>query len=82
MKLLVNVHIPAISESYDILIPDTLRIKAVVTLIAGAVEDLSNHLYVASGEECLCSVEKNIMLRHNTTLEKYGISNGDHLVLI
>ena len=82
MKLLVNVYVPAISEHYDILIPDSLRIKNVVSLIASAVEELSNHMYVASGEECICSVEKNILLRPNTTLEKYGIGNGDHLIMM
>lgn len=82
MKLLVNVYIPAIAENYDILIPDSLRIKNVANLIAGIVEELSNYLYVASGEECLCSADKNIMLRANVTLKKYGIKNGDHLILM
>ena len=82
MKLLVNVYIPAISEKYDVLIPDNIRIKTVTTLISGTVEDLSNHRFISSGEECLCSVEKNILLRQNATLQKYGIKNGDHLVLM
>lgn len=82
MKLLVNVHIPAISQEYDILVPDSLRIKTVVSLIANAVSDLSNHLYVVSGEECLCSAEKNILLRGNVTLKQYGIKNGDHLIMM
>lgn len=82
MKILVNVHIPAISQEYDILVPDDLRIKTVVNLIASTVEGLSNRLYIASGEECLCSVEKNILLRQNATLEKYGIQNGDHLIMM
>ena len=82
MKVLVNVSIPAISESYDILIPDSLRIKSVVTMITDTVVTLSNRPFVPSGEECLCSVEKDILLRQNATLEKYGIKNGDHLVLI
>lgn len=67
---------------YDILVPCFMRIRSVTALIAGAVENLSNHMYVSSGEECLCSVEKNILLRHNATLEKYGIKNGDHLILM
>lgn len=82
MKVLVNVHIPAISEDYDILVPGSLRIKNVTTLVASTIEELSNHRYVASGEECLCSVEKNILLRQNATLEKYGIKNGDHLIMM
>lgn len=82
MKLLVNISVPAISEKYDILVPDDLRIKIAASLIANAVEELSGHRYVASGEECLCSAEKNILLRHNATLEKYGIQNGDHLIMM
>ena len=51
-------------------------------LIAGAVEGLSDHRYVVSGEECLCSNEKSILLRHNATLKQYGIQNGDHLIMM
>lgn len=82
MKFLVNVYVPAISENYDVLIPKSLRIKSVISLIAHTVEELSDHLYVASGEERLCSLEKNILLRQNATLEKYGIQNGDHLIMM
>ncbi len=82
MKLLLNVYVPAVGKKYDILVPDFLRIKSVTALIAGTVEELSNHLYVSSGEERLCSVEKNIVLRTNTTLQRYGIQHGDHLIMM
>lgn len=82
MKILVNIYIPAISQNYDVRIPDSLRIKNVVSMIADTVEELSRNLYVSSGDEQLCSVEKNILLRHNATLAQYGIQNGDHLVLM
>lgn len=82
MKLLVNVHVPAVSKRYDMLIPDSLRIKLVTTLIVQTVEELTNHLYVSSGEENLCSLERGNLLRQNATLEQYGIENGDHLILI
>lgn len=82
MKILLNIYVPAIGQKYDVLVPNFLRIKSVTTLVASAVENLSDHLYVSSGEECLCSAEKNIVLRANATLEKYGIKNGDHLVMM
>ena len=82
MKLLLNISIPAISQKYDILVPDSLRVKTIVSLIANTVSDLSNHLYVVSGEESLCSVEKNISLRPNATLKAYGIKSGDHLIMM
>lgn len=82
MKILVNVRIPAISENYDVLIPDDLRINDVISLISSAVESLSNHLYVASGEECLCSVEQNTLLSQEAALNAYKIQNGDHLIMM
>lgn len=82
MKVLVNVYVPAIAQGYDVLVPDDMRIRNVVSLIVGAVTESSSQLYAPSGEECLCSVEKNILLRANATLDKYGIQNGDHLILM
>ncbi len=82
MKILVNITVPAISGQYDILVPNSARIKNIVSLIASTVEDLSDHRYVASGFECLCSLEKNILLRPNATLDNYGIQNGDHLIMM
>ena len=82
MKELVSIYVPAVGLKYDILVPDDVRIKNIISLVAGAVENLSNHKYVASGEEYLYSAEKGILLRPNATLEKYGIQNGDHLVMM
>lgn len=82
MKLLLNISIPAMGESYDMFVPANLRVKSITTLIADACENLSGHLFISSGEERLCSVEKNIVLKSSFTLEKYGIQNGDHLMII
>ena len=82
MKILVNVTVPAISEQYDILLPDSLKIKNLIPLIAGAVEETSNHLFVSSGYEILCSIENNIRLDQHATFETYEIKNGDHLIMI
>lgn len=82
MKLLVNVYVPAIAAHYDILIPANLRIRNIANMIATTVEELSDHLYVASGEECLCSVDKQILFRQNATLEDYGVQNGSQLVMM
>ena len=82
MKILINVYVPAIGQKYDILVPHFLRIRGITALIAGAVENLSNHIYVSSGNEYLYSADKNILLRSNATLEQYGIQNGDHLVMM
>lgn len=82
MKILVSVSIPAISAKYDILVPNDLRIKTVVSLIADSVEELSNYKYVSSGDECLCYKEKAIIMKNNATLKRYGVQNGDHIIIM
>jgi uncharacterized ubiquitin-like protein YukD len=82
MKILVNVFVPSISKEYDILVPGNIRIRMVVGLIANCIEDLTDRNYVSSGEECLCSIEKDIILRDNATLNSYGIQNGHRLMII
>ena len=82
MKILVSIKVPAITERYDMMLPASMRIKSLIPLICETVEELSNNMYVASGRECLCSIEKNIQFRPNASLEQYGIQSGDHLILI
>ena len=82
MKVLVNVRVPAVSIQYDIFIPDSLQVQAAAALIASAAEELSSNVYVPSGVECLCSIEKNMRLRPNATIQSCGIKNGEHLILL
>ncbi|MBR2877001.1 MAG: hypothetical protein IKC01_07675 [Clostridia bacterium] len=63
MKLLLNICVPALGQNYDIFVPKTLRVKAVVSLVAETRENLFGHLYASSGEEWICSVDKNIVLK-------------------
>ena len=82
MKILVSIYIPGISEKQDIWLPKSLRIGDAVSMIAKTIEELSNHRYSVSGEECLCSADKNLLLKKESTLEDYGIKNGDLLVMM
>lgn len=82
MKVLVNVSVPTISENYDFLIPDFLKIKEVALLVSEAVAYLSNHRYVSSWQEMICLAEQEILLREDLTLKDYNIRNGDHLIIM
>ena len=82
MKQLVSLSVPAISQDFDILIPNDLEIIKVIPLLSEAVEVLSNHMYISSGEEILCSPEKNLVLIGSATLSGYGIQHGEKLVLL
>lgn len=79
MELLLNITVPAISESYDVLAPDFLTVSELIPLIANAVEDMSEHRYTSSGAEILCGDGTVFASQH--TLKHYSVANGDHLML-
>ncbi len=80
MKILLEIYVPSISESFDVLLPAFLTMRELTPLIAQAVEELSNRRYVSSSREILCFAEREQILDSNRTLEEYGIRNGDHLM--
>lgn len=81
-KVLINLEVPAISESYDVYIPTFLNITKVAELLAKAVAELSDQRYVSSGHELLCHKENGYVMRVDKTFEEYGILNGDHLIFL
>ena len=80
-KVLVNLFVPSLGERYDVYIPTFLRVEEITSLLAKTMVDLSAHQYVSSGEEFLCSLDQNQLLRQERTLADYDIVNGEHLML-
>lgn len=81
-KVLINLDIPALGEKYDLFVPTDVEVGQIIGLLAKSVNELSLIEYVSSGQEFLCSKEKQITFEMDRTLESYGILNGDHLALI
>ena len=80
-KALVNLFVPSLGEHYDVYIPVFLTVGEISGLLARLLEDLTNHQYASSGQEVLCSLDKNLLLRSESALRDYGILNGEHLML-
>ncbi len=80
-KILVNIAVPSLGESYDVRIPTFLKVRTLIPMVVEAVVELSSKRYVPSGEECLCSREMNKVLTPGYTVSESGIQNGDHLFL-
>ena len=55
-KILVGLAVPAIDEKYDILFPGFLVIGEITSLLANAVIDLTQRIYVCLGRRCCCIV--------------------------
>ena len=81
-KVLVCLQVPSIGRTFEVFIPDHLRVKSMIPLLVKAVTDQSGGEYVSSGHEFLCSVGQNALFDEDARLADYGIHNGDHLLLL
>lgn len=81
-KILVEVYLPAALKSYDILIPEEMKIAQAAGLIGGALEQLSGNLYCASSTPMLCDRETGEILGVDMTIGELDLYNGSRLMLI
>lgn len=81
-KLLINLEIPSILESYEIFIQSDIKIEELIELITTSLTKITNGQYMASGQEVLCMKRKNIKLDNYKFVYNYEIVNGETLLLI
>lgn len=81
-KLLLTLEVASISQRYEVLVPDFLKVKELIPLFVKIAKERSGDLYQSSGTEFLCSVAENTLLDANSTLGEYNIKNGDHLIML
>ena len=51
-------NIASISQSFEVLVPDFLKVKELIPLFVKIAEELSGKMYQSSGTEFLCPVRK------------------------
>lgn len=81
-KILVNLYIPSIGQNFDIYLSPELKVKEALPLLESTASVMSNYYYVPSGSKFVCWKEKDILLDEEQSFLDYGVSNGDHLLLI
>lgn len=81
-KILISLECPAIAESWDVYVPDTLTAGQAAGLMGRALEELSEGCYVSSGHEFLCHRERDVLLKESEELRNYGLQNGEHLIIM
>lgn len=80
-KVLIDLFVPAIEVHFDVFIPTFLHINTIIELLGKAIENMSNGEYVSSGQELLCSVDRQQVLNFELTLRDYDVKNGESLML-
>ena len=81
-KILVELHVPAIYEHFDIFVPIDVPIKELNKIIANGITEITNGKYIASEREQLCLKEPSGLLNPWYSLQDYGIKDGTQLYLI
>lgn len=80
-KILIGIFVPSIQESFDLLVPSGMPVQELSGLIAKGLEQVTDGHYKRSGKELLCLKEPERLLSLTATLESYGITDGDKLIL-
>ena len=81
-KKLIEVYVPALSESFDIFVPKKCMIYELLALISQTIESLSSNRYIHTNNSMLCYRENGKIIDINATAEEAGIENGLQLLLI
>lgn len=81
-KVLVNIQVPAIGDSFDAFVPLDIPVAELAPIIASGVSDLSGGKYCVSSYEMLCLRGTAALLNPEYTLQDYSVQDGAHLYLI
>ena len=81
-KVLVELHIPAIYDHFDIFVPVDVPIKDLSGIITSGIAEITNGKYIPSKCEQLCLKEPLGLLNPSLTLQDYGVKNGTQIFLI
>lgn len=80
-KILITLKVPSVQLEQDVMIPDFLSVREIIKLLTEAVTDLTQNMYISSGEEVLCRENPDMILNERYTLQDYGVEHGETLYL-
>lgn len=80
-KILIGLHVPAIQEHYDLLVPANIDIMELKQLLMEGVSELSDGHYRNSGFGLLTLKDPDMLLQPGKNLKDYGVEDGCQLIL-
>ena len=81
-KYLVDVYLPAAGKHLDVFLPSTKQIGEVIQLLVALTEPLSEGSYKGTSDTMLLNAITGEPYSLTDTVEKAGIRNASHLILI
>lgn len=80
-KILVEIVVPDIDQSYEVFIPINRKVGSVIELLNRAILELSDGSFKGDNKTGLYDRETNSQLDINKTIAELKIKNGATLVL-
>lgn len=81
-KILVEIYLPAINQSYDVYIPLLSKIHEIEMLLTTAFTELSDGYFTTSHQTVICDKATGILLDINKSALELGLQHGSQLMLI
>lgn len=81
-KVLIEVFVPVINQSFDIFVPLQSPMYEVLELIKKAVTEMSDGRFIADENTTLCNREDGTIININLLVFELDIRNGSKLMLI
>jgi len=81
-KVLVEVFVPALGQSFDVFIPLQSPMSQVLELLKKAVTELSDGRFRADESTILCNRADGAIININLSVYELQIQNGSKLMLI
>lgn len=81
-SIIVEVHIPATSASYDFRLPAAGRIGDIVTEVTRILETTQQNMLLDHEQPILCDRERERILDPQDTVAEAGLRDGSRLILL
>ena len=81
--ILVDVTVPSVEKTYDFNLDENAQIALVIEEIAEMISQKEHCSIIGNKEDLLlCNYEGQVVLNKMASLKDYGLTNGNHLLLV
>ena len=81
-KVLVELVVPVLEESYDVYIPINKKIGNVIILLSKVITDLSGGYFIANEKNCLYNGDTGDLYSVDELVKNTDIRNGSKIILM
>jgi len=80
--ILVEVFVPALSKSYDLVLSKELKVGEILDLLGPIISELNHGHFLSSDQTVLCNRETGQVQDVNATVTSLNYRNGEKLMLV